>query len=146
MPIAPARQRHTEVSGVATPRSFPSFSGYSSPFMPTFAQTLDLVDDAERIAEYDRYHAHVWPEVVAGLHTIGITSMHLFRTGTRLFMVYEAPASFNPARDYQRYADDPRCQAWDDLMQTFQRPIPTAREGEWWTPMGLLFALEHPAP
>ena len=110
--------------------------------MAVFAQTLDLINDRERIAEYDRYHAEVWPEVVASLRSIGITSMHLFRTGTRLFMVVEAPETFDPTRDYQQYAQDPRCQEWDELMRTYQQPIPTARKDEWWTPMDLLFTFE----
>ena len=109
--------------------------------MPTFAQALDLVDDPERIAEYDRYHAKVWPEVVAGLRAIGIEKMHLFRTGLRLFMVYEAPEGFDPARDYQGYAEDPRCREWDEVMRTYQQPIPTAPKGGWWTPMKLVFEL-----
>lgn len=112
--------------------------------MPAFAQTLDLVDDPKRIAEYDAYHAKVWPEVVAGLKSIGITRMRLYRAGTRLFMYCEVNEGFDPGRDYQNYAADPRCSEWDTLMRTYQQRIPTADDtGEWWTPMDLIFELER---
>ncbi len=112
--------------------------------MPTFAQALDLIDDPDRIAEYERHHEAAWPEVVRGLRAIGIQRMRIWRTGPRLFMIYEAPDGFDPTRDYQSYAEDPRCRAWDDLMRSYQQRIPTADPGDggWWTPMDLVFDLE----
>jgi L-rhamnose mutarotase len=114
----------------------------------TFAQTLDLIDDPERIAEYDRYHAAAWPEVTRGLREIGIQRMLIWRAGSRLFMMFEAPDGFNPDHDYQTYAEDPRCQEWDELMRTYQRQIPGApNDGDsWWTPMNLVFDLEVQGP
>ena len=111
--------------------------------MKTFAQALDLVDDPRKIAEYIEYHANPWPEVVAGLRRIGIRNMRIWRSGARLFMVYEAPDDFDPARDYQSYTNDPRCREWDELMRTYQKPIPgaAAREGEWWSEMELVFEI-----
>ena len=116
--------------------------------MKTFAQTLDLIDDPERIAEYDRYHVAVWPEVTRGLREIGIQRMLIWRTGSRLFMMFEAPDDFNPDHDYQRYAEDPRCQEWDTLMRTYQQRIPSASETDqrWWTSMDLVFDLEAQRP
>lgn len=115
--------------------------------MKTFAQALDLVDDPARIEEYERHHRAAWPEVVAGLRRIGIERMRIWRTGPRLFMVFEAPDDFDPDRDYQSYTDDPRCREWDELMRTYQRRIPTAdtADGGWWTAMDLVFDLEGQA-
>ncbi len=109
--------------------------------MPVFAQAIDLVDDAALIAEYERHHRAVWPEVERGLRAIGIREMRIWRLGTRLFMVFEAAEGFEPARDYQRYAEDPRCSAWDELMRTYQRRVPGAREGEWWAAMAEVYSL-----
>jgi L-rhamnose mutarotase len=109
--------------------------------MQTFAQAIDLVDDAALIDEYVRAHRAVWPEVEAGLRAIGIRSMRIWRLGPRLFMVCEAYDGFDPARDYQRYADDPRTRAWDELMRRFQRPAPGARPGEWWAAMERVYEL-----
>lgn len=110
--------------------------------MRAYAQALDLVDDPARIAEYVEHHTRVWPEVVKGLRAIGIERMKIFHVGTRLFMYFEAPDSFDPARDYQTYAADPRTQAWDELMRTYQVPLAEAGEGEWWTTMTEVFDLE----
>lgn len=109
--------------------------------MPVFAQTIDLVDDPALIREYEEHHRRVWPEVVRGLRGIGITRMKIYRAGTRLFMFYEAPAGFDPARDYQGYTSDPRCREWDELMRRYQRPVPGAPAGAWWTPMAEVFDL-----
>jgi L-rhamnose mutarotase len=109
--------------------------------MKAFAQALDLVDDPALIGEYVEHHRRVWPEVVRALKAIGIRTMRIYLLGTRLFMYFEAPDGFDPARDYQRYAADPRCREWDELMRRYQRPAPGAKEGEWWTGMECVFEL-----
>lgn len=109
--------------------------------MPTFAQAIDLVDDPVLIAAYERHHRAVWPEVVVALREIGIREMRIFRLGCRLFMVFEAAEGFDPARDYQRYAEDPRCREWDELMRHYQRRAPGSQEGQWWASMELVFDL-----
>jgi L-rhamnose mutarotase len=109
--------------------------------MRSFAMALDLVDDPVRIAEYDAHHQEVWPEVRSGLRAIGITRMLIYRCGTRLFMSFEAPDDFDPDRDYQGYAEDPRCRDWDALMRSYQRQVPAASESVWWTPMTVVFDL-----
>jgi L-rhamnose mutarotase len=109
----------------------------------TFAQAIDLADDPVRIAEYRRHHRAVWPEVVTALKAIGIRRLRIWLVGSRLFMTYEAPDEFDPRRDFQGYAADPRCRAWDDLMRTFQRKLPEAGTGDWWTPMEEVFDLER---
>ena len=111
----------------------------------TFAQTIDLIDDPERIAEYERHHRAVWPEVVRGLLRIGIRRMQLWRVGSRLFMTFQAPDEFDPRHDYQSYAEDPRCAEWDRLMRTYQRRTGLTEPGDdaWWTPMRQIFELEE---
>ena len=109
--------------------------------MHTFAMTLDLKDDPQQIAEYEAYHRDVWPEVLAGLRQIGIVEMKIFRSGTRLFLYFEAPEGFTPERDYQRYAEDPRCREWDELMRRYQQQVPGASSTSWWTPMEEVFNL-----
>lgn len=113
--------------------------------MKSFAQTLDPKDDPDLIRAYRDYHRRVWPEVVADLRAIGITRMKIFLLGTRLFMYYEAPDGFDPARDYQRYAASPRCAEWDRLMRMFQRTAPGAKVEEWWAAMEQVFDLEDQA-
>ncbi len=109
--------------------------------MKSFAQALDLKDDPALIEAYVAHHRRVHPEVVAALKGMGIVKMKIFLLGTRLFMYFEAPDSFDPSRDYQAYAAEPSCRAWDELMRGFQRRAPGAREGEWWASMVEVFDL-----
>lgn len=111
--------------------------------MRCFAQTIELVDDPRLIAEYVDAHRRVWPEVISALRDIGIQRMRIFLQGHRLFMYYEAPDEFDPARDYQRYAQNPTARRWDEEMRRYQRRIAGANDGAWWTPMTCVFDLEH---
>ena len=43
----------------------------------------------ERIEEYERAHANVWPEVLALIKEAGVHDYSIFRHGTRLFGYYE---------------------------------------------------------
>lgn len=110
--------------------------------MKFFAQALDLKDDPAGIATYREYHTRVWPEVTRALRAAGITRMRIFLLGTRLFMYFEAPDDFDPARDYQQYATDPKCAEWDALMRTFQQVTPFTAPTDWWAPMTPVFDLE----
>jgi L-rhamnose mutarotase len=111
----------------------------------TFAQALDLKDDPVLIEEYRRHHRAVWPEVIEALRSIGIRRMRIWIAGTRLFMWFEAPDRFDPRRDFQTYAANPRCRAWDEWMRTYQRKLAQAAPDDWWMPMEEVFDIEeHP--
>ena len=58
--------------------------------MKSFYLALDLVDNEERIAEYEAHHKKVAPEILESITSSGITNMILYRTGNRLFMIIEA--------------------------------------------------------
>jgi L-rhamnose mutarotase len=103
-----------------------------------FCFALDLVDDAELIAQYERWHAPgaVWAEVIADIRAQGIMSMEIWRTGTRMVMVVEADES------YPRIGLPPaRVTEWEALMSKFQKQIPDTNPAEKWTPMTKIFTL-----
>ncbi|RPG18446.1 MAG: L-rhamnose mutarotase [Phycisphaera sp. TMED9] len=141
---APSDPSAPSTTVLTTGWPYPARIGTQEHHLKTFAQALDLIDDPDRIAEYDRYHVEAWPEVVRGLRSLGIQRMLLWRTGRRLFMTFDAPEDFDPVSDYQTYAEDPRCREWDELMKSYQQRIPNASgpDGAWWTPMDLVFDLE----
>lgn len=62
----------------------------------SFAQTICLKNDPAGVAEYKRYHANSFPEVLRALTAVGITKMKIYMTGNRLFMFFEAIDSFDP--------------------------------------------------
>jgi L-rhamnose mutarotase len=106
--------------------------------------TVDLKDDAKAIAAYRRYHAAVWPEVLASLLEIGVRSLEIYALGRRLVMLLETRPGFDAARDFARHAaSDPRCAEWEELMKTFQQAPPGAGggAGRLWTPMEEIFSL-----
>ena len=107
-----------------------------------FCFALDLVDDAELIAQYERWHAPgaVWPEVIADIRARGIVGMEIWRMGTRMVMVVEADESFPRARP-----QPPRVAEWEALMSKFQRQIPGTDPAEKWAPMTMIFSLNDDA-
>jgi L-rhamnose mutarotase len=110
--------------------------------MKTYGLTLNLKDDPEIIRLYKEYHANPWPEVNNALKEVGVLEMKIFLLGRRLFMIYRTDDQFNPAVDMPRYLTlHPRCQVWEDLMGTFQEPVPEAQPGEKWAGMELVFDL-----
>lgn len=109
--------------------------------MPVYAQSLDLVDDPDLIREYVDAHRNVPTEVEQALRAIGIERMRIHRLGARLSMTIETREGFDPARDYQRYAQMPGAAAWDARMRKYQKPSPDARPGEWWAAMELVYEL-----
>jgi len=102
---------------------------------------LDLRDDPEAIAEYRRYHEHVWPDIVESIRGAGIVGMEIWRTGNRLTMVMETDERFDPAAKAAMDAANPRVQEWEALMSRFQQPLPWAKAAEKWTPMEKIFTL-----
>ena len=97
--------------------------------MKQLALTVNLKDDPGVIAAYKRYHAEAWPEVVAALREVGVLEMKIWLQGRRLFMLAETTEAFDPDIDFPRYLTlHPRCQEWEDLMGTFQEPLPEKRK------------------
>jgi L-rhamnose mutarotase len=60
-----------------------------------FCLALDLKDDPGLIAEYERHHEHVWPEIIENIKTSGIEDMEIYRLGTRMFMIMEVNEKFS---------------------------------------------------
>jgi L-rhamnose mutarotase len=104
---------------------------------------LDLRDDNEAIAEYERWHRpeNVWPEIIASIRNAGIEGMDIFRTGNRLVMVMDTGPHFDAEAKATSDAADLQVQAWEELMARFQLPLAWAPNGTKWMPMSLVFRL-----
>ncbi len=107
----------------------------------TYALALDLKDDPALIAEYERFHATMQPEIEASIREAGVTSMIIYRTGNRLFMTMETDDTFSFERKAQMDADNPTVQVWERLMWTYQQAIPSAKPGEKWVLMQQIYSL-----
>lgn len=110
--------------------------------MKRFAQTVMLKDDPEIIRLYEEYHAHPWPEVVAGTIACGVQRVFIYRFGRLLFMFMEAGDDFSMERDMPKYMLSPKAKEWDDLMRTFQEPPAGAPKGATWVEMKEVYTMD----
>ena len=107
-----------------------------------FCFTLDLKNDVQLIAEYRRYHERVWPEITESIRNSGIEDMEIYLLGTRMFMIMEVNDSFSFEKKERADLKNTKVQEWEELMWTFQRPLPEAKAGEKWLRMERIFKLE----
>jgi L-rhamnose mutarotase len=110
--------------------------------MKRYAQTVLLKDDQEIIRCYDAYHAHPWPEIPAGLRACGVRRPFIYRFERQLFMFMETIDVFDPKRDWPRYMEDPKAREWDEMMSSFQQPVPGAPKDSIWATMKEVFTLD----
>ncbi len=100
----------------------------------------------ERLEEYVRLHAAVWPGVLKTICDCHIRnySIYLRRLpdgGHYLFSYYEYLGD-DFAADMARMAADPLTQQWWAACKPCQDPLPDRAEGEWWAAMEEVFHQE----
>lgn len=102
---------------------------------------LDLKDDPVLIAEYERYHQKIWPEIEKHIREAGIGSMEIYRTGNRLFMIMEVDDNFTFEKMKEADLSNAKVQEWENLMWKYQQALPKANPGEKWVQMKKIFTL-----
>ena len=107
-----------------------------------YCLTLDLKDDPELIAEYERCHQRIWPEITQSIKDAGIENMEIYRLGTRMFMIIEPNETFSFDGKAEADRANAKVQEWEKLMWKFQQPLPEASPGEKWLLMKKIFQLE----
>lgn len=109
--------------------------------MKRYCLTLDLIDDPESIRVYENHHApgNAWAEVTQHDIDAGILDMEIYRTGNRMFMIMETNDDFSLEEKALLDSKSPIIQKWEELMWTFQQPIPWAKSGEKWVLMDRIF-------
>jgi L-rhamnose mutarotase len=109
--------------------------------MRRYCLTLDLQDDAEKIAAYRRYHEEVWPEVEASLFEAGVTGMEIYLLGTRMFMIMEVTDGFSFEAKAAADKANPKVMEWEALMGNFQDVPEGASPVARWQVMEKVFTL-----
>ncbi|KTF68051.1 L-rhamnose mutarotase [Sphingomonas sp. HT-1] len=106
---------------------------------------LDLHDDPEALAAYRHWHRPGGPPAAVNrsIREAGIESMEIWQAGDRLVMVMETGADFDPDAKRARDAADPDVQAWERLMDGFQRRLAFAPEGVKWVPTERIYSLDE---
>lgn len=109
--------------------------------MKRYCLALDLKDDPQLIAEYEKYHEKIWDEITLSIKDSGINDMEIYRLGNRLFMIMETEDNFSFEAKSKADADNPIVQEWETLMWKYQQALPMAKEGEKWILMDKIFKL-----
>jgi len=92
----------------------------------------------EKLAEYTRYHAAVWPEIREMIKACNIRNYSIYHKDGYLFSYFEYWGSDYQA-DMDKMAADPKTQEWWAIMKPMQDPLPTRAPGEWWAEMEEVF-------
>lgn len=92
----------------------------------------------EKLEEYKRLHAAVWPEVLQTIYDCNIRNYSIFYRDGLLFSYFEYVGE-DLAADMAKMAADPTTQQWWKLTDPCQEPIETRHPGEWWAELEEVF-------
>lgn len=94
----------------------------------------------EKIDEYKRLHAEVWPGVLAKITDCNIRNyvIYLREPENLLFASFEYHGQDWEA-DAAKMAADPTTQEWWAVCMPCQQPLDTRAEGAWWADMEEVF-------
>ncbi len=94
----------------------------------------------EKIEEYKRLHAAVWPDILAMISACNIRNYSIFlkEPENLLFSFFEYHGA-DYAADMAKMAADPKTQEWWAVCMPCQAPLDTRKEGEWWAGMEEVF-------
>ena len=104
--------------------------------MKRYAQLIGI--KADRLEEYKKFHAVVWPEILDMIRQCNIRNYSIFYKDGLLFAYFEYTGNDFDA-DLAKMAADPNTQKWWDIMMPMQSPIETRAEGEWWATLEEVF-------
>ena len=98
---------------------------------------------AEKIAEYKKLHAAVWPDVLKMIKACHMRNYSIYLRkmpdGKHYLFSYFEYTGKDFAADGAKMAADPTTQKWWALCKPCQAPLPDRAEGEWWAGMEEVF-------
>ncbi len=98
---------------------------------------------ADKIGEYRKLHAAVWPDVLRMIAQCHIRNYSIYLRalddGRHYLFSYFEYGGDDFAADMARMAADPATQQWWALCQPCQQPLAARADGEWWAAMEEVF-------
>jgi len=98
---------------------------------------------ADRVDEYKRLHAAVWPDVLALIKACNLQNYSIYLRklpdGKYYLFSYFEYAGSDFASDMAKMAADPETQRWWAVCKPCQEPLPDRAQGEWWAGMEEVF-------
>jgi len=106
--------------------------------MQRMGQIIGL--NAEKIAEYKRLHAAVWPDVLKMITACNIRNYSIFlKEPENLLFAYFEYHGTDFAADSAKMAADKTTQEWWAVCMPCQKPFESRADGEWWAGMEEVF-------
>lgn len=101
---------------------------------------------AEKIEEYTRLHAAVWPGVLGKITECNIRNYSIYLRkmpdGRHYLFSYFEYVGNDFGADMAKMAADPLTQKWWDVCMPCQEPLPDRGKGQWWANMEEVFHLD----
>lgn len=107
--------------------------------MIRYGQVIRLKEGV--LESYTKYHAAVWPGILAKITECNIRNYSIYHKDGFLFAYFEYVGTDFDG-DMRKMADDPLTQKWWDVMKPMQQPLDTRSPGEWWATMDEVFHLD----
>ena len=100
----------------------------------------------EKLAEYKKLHAAVWPGVLKTIKDCNIRNysiyLHELEDGKYYLFGYFEYSGEDFKADMEKMAADPVTQKWWELCEPCQIPLSNRQEGEWWANMEEVFHID----
>ncbi len=97
----------------------------------------------EKIEEYKKMHAAVWPEILAMISDCHFTNYSIYLRklpdGKHYLFSYLEYTGEDFEADSAKMAADEMTQKWWDLCMPCQEPLENRAKGEWWADMEEVF-------
>ena len=98
---------------------------------------------AEKLDEYVKLHANVWPDVLDMIKKCNIRNYSIYLRklpdGKLYLFSYFEYAGSDFEADMAKMAADATTQKWWDVCKPCHTPLPDRVEGEWWASMEEVF-------
>jgi L-rhamnose mutarotase len=98
---------------------------------------------AEKIDEYKKLHAAVWPDVLRMIKQCHIQNYSIYlrplEDGQHYLFSYFEYTGTDFTSDMAKMAADPTTQKWWDVCMPCQRPLSGRAPNEWWANMEEVF-------
>ncbi|MCX6621446.1 MAG: L-rhamnose mutarotase [Acidobacteria bacterium] len=101
---------------------------------------------AEKLEEYKKLHAAVWPEITKALKDANIRNysiyLHKLPDGNYYLFAYLEYVGANHKADIDKLAANPKFKEWWKVTDPCQQPLADRKRGEWWASMEEVFHLD----
>lgn len=109
--------------------------------MKTIVRSLNLKNDPQLISTYKKVHDEIWPEITAGIKSVGISRMDIYLLGQHAVMIIEYPDDLDIDKAFDKLSTLPRQSEWEEYVSRFQECKPGSSSAEKWQNMSKIFSL-----